>query len=68
MATDEEIQPDDEDVSGAPKEDVGEEAWEYDDESDLRRRSFLERHDWMPWIAAAIVVGGTLGLLQDGLN
>ena len=27
-----------------------------DDDSDLRLRTFLERHSWIPWIAAAILV------------
>ena len=31
------------------------------DTSDLRRRTFLERHDWIPLIAAAAVIGGLLG-------
>jgi hypothetical protein len=43
--------------------------WEpEDDDSDLRRRTFLERHDWIPWIAAAVLVGGSAGLLQGYLN
>ena len=37
---------------------------EEEDDSDLRRRTFLERHDGIPWIAAAILVGGSAGLLQ----
>ena len=37
---------------------------EDDDVSDLRQRTFLERHDWIPWIAAAILVGGSAGCLQ----
>ncbi|WGM30786.1 hypothetical protein [Brevundimonas sp. NIBR11] len=36
---------------------------EDDDVSDLRRRTFLERHDWIPWIAAAVLIGGALGLI-----
>lgn len=49
-----------------------EEDWEEDesegveDDSDLRRRSFLERHDWIPWMAAAILIGGILGSLPEG--
>jgi len=39
-----------------------------DDVSDLRRRSFLERHGWIPWIAAAIFVGTATACLQDYLG
>lgn len=45
-----------------------EEPEEYDDESDLRRRTFLERHDWIPWMAAAVLIGGLAGCLQGYLN
>lgn len=34
-----------------------------DDGGDLRRRGFLERHDWIPWIAAAAVIGGVAGFI-----
>jgi hypothetical protein len=37
---------------------------EDENDDDLRRRTFLERHDWIPWIAVAVLVGGVLGLLQ----
>ena len=39
-----------------------------DDLSDLRRRTFLERHDWIPWMAAAIVVGAAAAWLQGYLG
>ena len=35
-----------------------------DDTSDLRRRTFLERHDWVPWIAAAAMIGGLFGFFS----
>ena len=37
-----------------------------EDTSDLRRRTFLERHSWIPWVAAAALIGGAWGLLQGG--
>jgi len=36
---------------------------EAEHDGDLCRRTFLERHDWIPWIAAAIVVGAGLGFI-----
>lgn len=44
-----------------------EDAWENEDDdvSDLKRRTFLERHDWIPWIAAAITIGAALAILLD---
>ena len=41
---------------------------EDDDVSDLRRRTFLERHDWIPWMAAAVFVGAAATCLQDYLS
>jgi len=35
-----------------------------DEDADLRRRSFLERHDWIPWIAAAAVIGAAIGFVR----
>lgn len=31
------------------------------DASDLRRRTFLERHDWIPWILGTAIVCGLAG-------
>ena len=33
-------------------------------DEELRPRTFLERHDRIPWIALAIVVGGAAGFLR----
>ncbi len=35
-----------------------------EDTSDLRRRTFLERHDWIPWAVAVALVGGLLGFFH----
>jgi len=35
-----------------------------EDDEELRPRTFLERHDRIPWIALAIVVGGAAGFLR----
>ena len=35
-----------------------------EDTGDLRRRTFLERHDWIPWVVAAAAIGGLFGLYR----
>ena len=49
-------------------EDGDEEEEVFDDDSYLRRRSFLERNDWIPWMVGAIIVGGTAGFLDDYIH
>lgn len=51
-----------------PEEPDDEYREEDDDESDLRRRTFLERNDWIPWLAAAIFVGAAAAWLQGYLG
>lgn len=49
-----------------PADDAEDEPYEDDDDvSDMRRRTFLERHDWIPWMAAAILIGGIAGFLPE---
>lgn len=49
-----------------PDDDAEDELYEdHDDVSDMRRRTFLERHDWIPWMAAAILIGGIAGFLPE---